>query len=255
MLNSLILEKIYNKTFINTKILILLLKCVITMKPIIVYEPGPRMEKIIQNLKGFESLNINPLSSDKSKRIRELRRLPIEIPIIYLWSSGFNHGESFFFDANGIDLKINFDAHDDAETRSSKLGHLYLSHMYHSSKKHNCEVVIFCNQQFHRLTDNGIKLLNGEKFNFIKKISYTVDLDIIHNFPAEESWTWDSEMDLNQLLEILEIAKKRFGGRLMRLDIGGLKLMSRSELTNEELNFAIECYNAVLTKGYNFMIK
>ncbi|MCC7552758.1 hypothetical protein KO317_03800 [Candidatus Micrarchaeota archaeon] len=224
------------------------------MEPIIVYEPAPRMEKIIQHLRS-NFKDINPLPSDRGKRYKELRRIPKDNPAIYLWGSGFNHGESFFFDTKDVNLKINFDAHTDTESRTSRLYHLYLSHIYHSAKRHNLNILIFCNKHFHRFSNGRLILLNGEKLDFVQNIAYTIDLDIVNDFPAERLWTNDSELTLPQLIKTLNSAKNIFGGKLMRLDIGGLRETPEHTLTDKEWEFAIECYTSVLEKGYEIMTK
>ena len=221
------------------------------MKILTLYEKP--VENIVKNLKLTRFLDIIPLSEEEGGKIRQLRRIPKDKPAIFLWGSGFNHGYSFFFDAEGMDLKVNFDAHSDAETKSNSLIHLYLSHMYQSSKKHNCESILYCSRHFHRLTDKGFKLLNETQIGDIQNIGFTIDLDIIHYFPAEKLWWDDSQIYLDELIENIKKAAEIFKGKLIRLDIGGLR--ENHPISKKEMDFAIMCYNEVLKTGYEIMMR
>ena len=226
----------------------------IMTKMIVVYQPSPGMKRIVENMGINRFIKMVPLSEMQGKRARQLREIPDDVPAIYVWGSGYYHGESYFFDANNTDIKVNFDAHTDAETRSGRIGHLYLSHMYQSAKKHNCVSICYCNHHFHLVTSNGFKIVDGSPIPDPKRIEFSVDLDIVNNFPAEEIWWGDSEIDLPGLIEKMHEAREKIQGRMIRFDVGGMRLHSE-ELTESQWRCAIECYNAVLEAGYKFIIE
>ena len=240
-------------------------KVITPQTPQIYYVPTDSVCRTVKKMKtNSPNLKFFKLPSSSTSRKQYLQDLNGVKKAIFIWGNGYQHGESYHFDYNGANVKLNVDGHDDMGFYSGDQS-LYYSHMFASYQNLGIKTC------YSLMKDNGsddFELLFVKKYHVknvsVKYIAYptctninlnkklnkrkvhlTVDLDSVIGFPAVTKWTNNMFLSLDRLLGIIsDIATN---STIVRIDFGGLK----DSVTDQEFEVAYEIQSELL----NFAIK
>ncbi len=185
----------------------------------VLYEPNKTNGIVVEKLSKMPRLrgcHFIPLDKDKEKAQIILQKT--KKPTAFIWGSGEQHDQSYYFTRTGVKLKVNFDNHPDM----GDIGPLYGCHM-HATRNDGVEVL------FPKIYDECggsilpyLRLIDSAKSNGIHyntgDVGITVDCDVIPSFPAQQIWTYDYGLHANEIIEVITY----LGDKIGKLDIGGM---------------------------------
>jgi len=182
----------------------------------IYYEPTQFNKKLAQVAKERlpGSHEFHPLSKYGAfRRHWQLKR--IKEPAVFIWGSGWNHHESYYFTSNKVKAKVNIDQHSDdlAYSKGERVrGVTCVNHVAMTAKL-GVETLSIVSSRM-----NNVQI--PENFSS-DKMALSVDFDCIPFFPASPIWALMDEKGgyrLETIVKFIDDSKPR----IRMLDMGGV---------------------------------